>query len=267
MSTDLSLRDLYDHQLRTEAEVADADRVDRIGPLWLGTYRSRGRGFITYESISQDGDLQELVTSALKLFQADPTISEVEWKTRQHDDLPSLLDTLEARGFVLDEAETVMVGTLEAVLAADPGVPAGYRVEQADTPASIREAEEQAGLVFGHSTERIERTITQLVDRLESAPEAFEMWLVRGPEGDVVCSGRIEFVDDTEFASVWGGACKPEHRGLGLYRALTAERARSAMRRGKMYLQSDCTEFSRPILEKAGLTPVTVTIPATWSRN
>lgn len=261
-----SLRDLYDQQLRTEAEVADADRVDRIGPLWLGTYRSRGRGFITYESIPQGSDLERLVTSALKLFQDDSAISEVEWKTRQHDDLPGLLDVLEAHGFVFEEAETVMVGSLESVLAADLPLPSGYRLEQANTPALIREAEEQAGLVFDHSTDRIERTVEQLVNRLEAGSDTFEMWLVRGPEGEAVCSGRVDFVDGTDFASVWGGACNPEHRGRGLYRALTAERARSAMRRGKKYLQSDCTEFSRPILEKAGLTPVTITIPASWSR-
>ena len=79
-------------------------------------------------------------------------------------------------------------------------------------------------------------------------------------------AGRLEPVAGTEVAGIWGGATRPEWRGRGIYRALTAERARAALRLGKRYLQSDSTEFSRPILERSGLVRVTTTTPYEWSR-
>lgn len=90
--------------------------------------------------------------------------------------------------------------------------------------------------------------------------------LVRDASGAAVCSGRVDFVDGTEFAGLWGGACDEAHRGKGLYRAVAAVRARSARERGKPFVQVDCTEDSRPILERAGLSPITTTTPAVWRR-
>jgi hypothetical protein len=52
--------------------------------------------------------------------------------------------------------------------------------------------------------------------------------------------------------------------GRGIYRALTAARARSALALGKRLMHSDSTEFFRPILERAGLVKVSATTPYTW---
>ena len=62
------------------------------------------------------------------------------------------------------------------------------------------------------------------------------------------------------------GATLPAWRGRGIYRALTAERARSALRLGRTLINSDSTEFSRPILERSGLVKVSTTTPYTWTR-
>jgi hypothetical protein len=48
-----------------------------------------------------------------------------------------------------------------------------------------------------------------------------------------------------------------------IYRALTEERARSALGLGKQLMNSDSTEFSRPILERAGFVKVSTTTPYT----
>ena len=85
-------------------------------------------------------------------------------------------------------------------------------------------------------------------------------------DGEVVSAGRLEPVEGTEFAGIWGGATRPQWRGRGIYRALTAARARSAIAHGKRYINSDSTEFSRPILERSGLVKVTTTTPYEWSR-
>ena len=86
-------------------------------------------------------------------------------------------------------------------------------------------------------------------------------------DGQVVSAGRLEPVPGTEFAGVWGGATLEEWRGRGIYRALTAARARSALALGKTLMYSDSTEFSRPILERSGLLRVSTTTPYRWERG
>ncbi|HEY1105717.1 MAG TPA: GNAT family N-acetyltransferase, partial [Agromyces sp.] len=85
-------------------------------------------------------------------------------------------------------------------------------------------------------------------------------------DGKVVSAGRLEPVPGTTFAGVWGGATLVEWRGRGIYRALTAARARSALALGKTLMHSDSTEFSRPILERSGLVKVSTTTPYVWRR-
>ncbi|WP_168581487.1 hypothetical protein [Gephyromycinifex aptenodytis] len=121
--------------------------------------------------------------------------------------------------------------------------------------------------MFGDSAERSAQRAGELIDRVRTAPGSLQIWFIRGPAGRIVRSGRIDFVDGTDFAGLWGGACDTAHRGLGLYRALTAARARSAAARGRSYLRADCTHLSQPILARAGLVPITTTTPALWTRG
>lgn len=266
MVSESVLRGVYDSQLRTAAEVADMDAVERIGPLWLGTSAVRRAGFVTYEELPSDVDLEQLVDAAIRHFEPIKYVESFEWKTRGHDNAPRLLSILEARGFVLEDDETVMLGSAESVEKVSSGVPSGFSVCQATTDADVVEAVGSAAEVFGDSPDRAHAQADELLHRMRTAPGSMEMWTVRGPDGSVACSGRVEFVPGTDVAGLWGGSCHEQYRGKGLYRALTAARARSALSKGKQYLHSDCTEFSRPILERAGLTPVTTTRPAIWTR-
>lgn len=261
------LLSLYDAQLRADAEVTDADEVTRIGPLLASTFITRRRGFVSYPHFAMDGaELNGLIDSVLEHFKADARVDEVEWKTRGHDELPDLLQRLNDRGFVEEEIETVMAGDVEAMIAADPGLPDSYSLELIADERSLREAEALAGQVFGDSAERSRRQADELVQRMREDQESFEMWAVRDDEGRVVCSGRVDFVNGTDFATLWGGACESRHQGRGLYRAIVAARARSAVCRGKRFVQVDCTAYSRPILQRAGLTAITTTTPTLWRR-
>ncbi|WP_308491856.1 GNAT family N-acetyltransferase [Microbacterium terrisoli] len=118
--------------------------------------------------------------------------------------------------------------------------------------------------VFGGSP-RAERMLSAILTR-QSNGEYVEL---RAAEvgGRIVSAGRIDPIVATAFAGIWGGATLPEYRGRGIYRALTAARVRSAMSRGVRWVHSDSTEFSRPILERAGLLKVTETVPWTWERT
>jgi N-acetylglutamate synthase-like GNAT family acetyltransferase len=104
-----------------------------------------------------------------------------------------------------------------------------------------------------------------VLDRLERMAGAETFWVAEA-EGRVVSAGRLNRVAGTEFAGLWGGATLPDWRGKGIYRALTAARARFAMGEGVRYIHSDCSAMSRPILERSGLVAVTTTTPYIWKR-
>jgi predicted GNAT family acetyltransferase len=228
-----------------------------------------GRGFVTYKDLDVDGrpadeeSVRWLVEQALAHYEAMPEIVRVEWKTRGHDRAPRLHDALVAHGFVPDEVESVMVGEAR-LLAVDVELPAGVVVRQVTDEDDVRRMMAMQAEVFGDSPDSAAEMAAQILHRLRTRDD-MEMWVAEA-DGEVVSAGRLEPVEDTEFAGIWGGATRPQWRGRGIYRALTAARARSAIAHGKRYINSDSTEFSRPILERSGLVKVTTTTPYEWSR-
>ena len=92
-----------------------------------------------------------------------------------------------------------------------------------------------------------------------------ELWVAEA-EGQIVERGRLDPVAGTDFAGIRGGATLEAWRGQGIYRALTAARARSALAAGKSLIHSDSTEYSRPILERSGFLKVSTTTPYEWHR-
>ena len=263
MGTDLSaLLRIYDDQLRTDAETPGAESVHHLGPLRLARFAG-GRGFVSYRDL--DGadpvTVRRWVGEALDHFRSDPDVVDVEWKTRGHDVAPGLYDALVEHGFVPQDEESVMMGPAEG-LTADVALPDGVTLRQVRGEADIRAMSAAADRAFGDP--RSDRRADDLVRRVAHDP-LVELWVAEAG-GEVVCSGRLEPVAGTEVAGVWGGATLPAWRGRGIYRALTAVRARSALRLGHRFLHSDSTEDSRPILERSGLVRVTTTTPYEWSR-
>ncbi|WP_406832098.1 GNAT family N-acetyltransferase [Pedococcus sp. KACC 23699] len=269
MTNPADLLRAYDDQLRDEAETPSAIAVERLGPLRLATFLG-GRGFITYSTLAQDGrpateaSVVALVDGALAHYEADPTITRVEWKTRGHDHAPGLHEALVARGFVADEPESVMVGEAR-LLAVDVELTDDVVVRQVTDEDDVRAMCDMQAEVFGDSPQFAASMLEQVLHRLRTRDD-MEMWVAE-VDGEIVSAGRLEPVGGTEFAGIWGGATRPGFRGRGIYRALTAARARSALAHGKRYLNSDSTEFSRPILERSGLVKVSTTTPYEWRRD
>ena len=271
----------YDAQLRTDAETPSAIAVTRLGPLRLVTFAG-GRGFVTYRDLGKaaaasqaadaaapapaDGaaataDVAGLVAAALAHYRADPAITRVEWKTRGHDRAPGLHDALVAAGFVPDETESIMIGEA-AALAVDVALPDGVRLRRVTAEHDVRAMSAMQDEVFGD--EPSDEMANALLRRL-ALDDGMELWVAESGR-EIVSAGRLEPVAGTDFAGIWGGATRLEWRGQGIYRALTAARARSALERGKTLIHSDSTEFSRPILERSGLLKVSTTTPYRWRR-
>jgi predicted GNAT superfamily acetyltransferase len=126
----------------------------------------------------------------------------------------------------------------------------------------VRAATAVQAMIFGVAdADGVART---LLRRL-ALGAGIELWVAEA-EGQIVGAGRLDPVADTEFAGIWGGATVEAWRHRGIYRALTAVRARSALAAGKTLIHSDSTAYSRPILERSGFVKVSTTTPYKWRR-
>lgn len=260
MTTSTEYLRAYDEQLRTDAETPSAVSVTRVGPLRLVTFAG-GRGFVTYRSLDGGEASADLVTAAVDHFAADPGIRKVEWKTRGHDRAPGLPEALIANGFEPEETESIMIGPV-AALAGDAPVPAGVSLRRVVDEPEVRAFSAMIDAAFD---EEVDAGIADaLVARLARG-DGMELWVAEA-DGRMVSGGRLEPVPGTDFAGIWGGATLEAYRGRGIYRAVTAARAHSALALGKTLVHSDSTEYSRPILERSGLVKVSTTTPYVWKR-
>lgn len=254
----------YDAQLRTDAETPSAIEVTVHGPLRLVSFAG-GRGFVTYQDLGDldAGAIDGLVDQAIGHYRADPTITRVEWKTRTHDHAPGLHESLLRHGFVAEETESIMIGEAER-LAVEVPLRDGVVLRQVRSAPDVRAMSAMSAEAFGDPPAEREEMADALARRL-ALDDGMELWVAEAA-GAMVCAGRLEPVAGTDFAGIWGGCTLPSWRGLGIYRALTAARARSALRRGKTLIHSDSTEHSRPILERYGFVKVSETTPYEWRR-
>jgi hypothetical protein len=253
----------YDEQLRTEAEVAGAVAVTRLGPLRLATFGS-GHGFITYRDLGDVAAdaMPALVSQALDHYRADPGITQVEWKTRAHDHAPGLLEALVATGFEPDEPESIMIGCA-SMLDVEVSLPVAVTLRRVTAEEDVRAMVAMQSSVFGNSdADDIARALLQRL----ALKDGMELWVAEAG-GQIVSAGRLQPVTGTDFAGIWGGATDEAWRRQGIYRALTAARARSALALGKTLIHSDSTEFSRPVLERSGFVKVSTTTPYLWHRR
>ena len=257
----------YDQQLRTDAETPSAVSVARLRSLRLVTFPG-GRGFVTYphpEGVEADG-MAQLVEPALDHYRSDAEIVRVEWKSRGHDRTPGLHEALLAQGFTPDESESIMIGQA-SYLDVDIPLPPGVTLRQVTEEADVRAMAEMQDAAFGSTmAEDVTGALMRRIS-LEAARghDLMQLWVAES-NGQVISAGRLEPVAGTEFAGIWGGATLEAWRGQGIYRALTAARARSALALGKVYIHSDSTEYSRPILERSGFVKVSTTTPYMWRR-
>ena len=265
--TDDELLTAYDDQLRTEAEMARAHEVQRLGPLLCAVFDHGG--FVSYRDLAGiEGEaLDELIDRTVRHYRDETDVESFEWKSRGHDLPADLGERLVAHGLVAEPVETVMIGEASLLAVDVPLEPTAEgpvvvrRIVEGDAAAddlSRMLAAQEA--VFGGGRGP---SLASALAELESG--ASEFWIAE-VAGRVVCGGRLTPVVGTDFAGIWGGATRPEFRGRGIYRALTSARARSAIAHGKRYINSDSTEFSRPILERSGFLKVSTTTPYEWRR-
>ena len=205
--------------------------------------------------------MAQLVRPAVDHYRQIPEITRVEWKTRGHDRIVGLHQALMDNAFKPDEQESIMIGHAQSLDVKVP-LPKGVTLRKVRDEADVRAMTAMEDVAFGSD---MSDAMTQALLRRLALNDGMELWVAEA-DGRIIAAGRLEPVAGTDFAGIWGGATLQAWRSRGIYRALTAARARSALAKGKTLIHSDSTEYSRPILERAGLIKVSTTTPYRWHR-
>jgi GNAT superfamily N-acetyltransferase len=176
----------------------------------------------------------------------------VEWKLYSHDRPADLPQRLAAAGLVPDDEEALVVAEVAAV-----PTETEVDVRVATTPELIDVFVALNERAFGTGHAGVGRELKRALERDEPSMLAVVCFV----DGEPASGARIDFVEGSPFAGLYGGATLPEYRGRGLYRATVAKRAELALARGYRYLQVDALPTSRPILERLGFVQLTTTTP------
>jgi len=240
-----SLLEAFDTQLRRQPRwpgVGFADRVIRIeGDAWAGILWS---------------DLDPETADAIIAREVAHFAHRAgwEWKLYSYDRPVDLADRLRAAGFVPEDRETLLVGSV-ADLPQIPLLPDGVSLMTVEDEAGIAAFLAVNDEVFETRSQAFAR---ELLDDIRSGRAAA---VVAMAEGRAISSGRIEFYEGTEFGGLYGGATVPDWRHRGIFRAVVAHRTALAAARGFRYLQTDASDESRPIFLRMGFTAVATTTP------
>ncbi|WP_405586397.1 GNAT family N-acetyltransferase [Streptomyces sp. NBC_01190] len=249
---------LFDAQMRRDATPAEPGaRVERLGRLVRQTGVAAHDWTSVLWSDLDESNADEAIAGQ-KAWLAGPEGAgrEFEWKLYSHDHPADLGKRLLAAGFTPDPAETLMVAEI-AALPSEVALPDGVRLERVTDAAGIALMARAAEGAFGTGLAGLH---ARLLDQLTRSPDSLTLTVAMAGD-EPVCSARVEFYPGTDFAGLWGGGTVPAWRGKGIYRAMVAHRARIAADRGFRFLQVDASDESRPILERLGFVPLSVTTP------
>ncbi|MEV7069788.1 GNAT family N-acetyltransferase [Streptomyces sp. NPDC093990] len=245
---------LYDRDMREGAQPdGPGARVERVGGVVRQVAAEHGWNGVVWSGLdasNADAAIAEQIAYYTGLGR------EFEWKLYGHDLPVDLGQRLRAAGFTPEPEETLMIAEV-ADLTLDVEPPEGVRFLPVTDRAGVDLVADVHEKAFGTDSSRLRH---QLLARLRDDPDT--VVAVVALAGDVpVSAARMELVPGTRFAGLWGGGTVEGWRGRGIYRALVAHRARAAMERGYRYLQVDAMATSRPILERLGFEPLTITQP------
>ncbi len=181
-----------------------------------------------------------------------------EWKLYSYDAPSDLGARLGRAGLVPGEAEALAIAPLDE-LELGPPPPPGLRIAPATDESGVREMLAVQDTVFGGGEPAM---LGEMLAALAATPPDAAA-LVGRLDGLAVAAARLSFHPGSEFASFWGTAVLPAHRGRGVFRALVRACAQAARERGARFLQADLNDQSTPILERCGFRMLAQTTPYT----
>lgn len=255
--------------MENEALIAIYDEFRRSAMLqgWMWE-ADRGEGWLVERQVAADGTglvvYAEMAAERVnEVIQAEKRLARqreggLEWLVYAHDEPAEVGAQLEAAGFAVGPAETVLV-----LPVAEMQVPAA---DEAIDVRRVREGPDLAAVAairaetWGGDAEAMAR---RLAAQLGARGEEVAVY-VAAVEGEVAATAQITFYPEQQFASVVMAATRPAYRRRGLYRALLRARLLEAQARGVRFVDTEASEMSRPLLERVGFRPISTVRVYEW---
>jgi hypothetical protein len=250
---------LYDRDQRKDVQYPDARREVTPTVVRHISLSGTGGGAVIYSQLdaaNADAVIREQVNYFENIGQ------EFEWKLYDYDQPPDLKERLASRGFVIEEAEAIMVLHLENA----PEVlwqPVRHDIRRITDPEKLSDVMAIEEQVWGEDFSWLSQ---YLAETLSKYPEQMSVY-VAYIDGQPASAAWTYFPKHSQFASLWGGSTVSGFRKQGLYTALLAVRAQEAKSRQVQYLTVDASDMSRPILEKFGFEMIAYSYPCKWKLN
>jgi len=265
------LIELYDRDQRIGSEDPRYRREESIGIVRQVPLMPDRLGFVAYSHLDEE-NADAVIRAQIDRF----TVLGIdfEWKLYDHDTPPDLKERLHTAGFIIEEAESIMVLDLDQapieLLNPAPTVkrneaahPMGAenievrRITEPDGLADVIVVEEAVWKV------KMEWIHDHLGSYLRDYPKLLSVY-VAYVDGVPASAAWVFHFSSSQFASLWGGSTLSGQRGKGLYTALLAVRVQEAMRRSRRFLVVDASSMSRPILEKYNFHLLDYSTPCKW---
>jgi len=247
---------IYEQDQRKDLEYPNTRReitpnvVRHINPSDIG------EGFISYSHLNE-ANADDMIREQVRYFES---IGQgFEWKLYDYDQPSDLKERLGSYGFIVEEAEAIMVLALEDA----PEIlwkPILHNVQQILDPEKLVDVQSVEQQVWDEDYSWV---LHFLGGALRKYPEQMSVYVAYSDE-QPSSAAWIYFPKHSQFASLWGGSTVSNFRGQGLYTALLAVRAQEAKARQVKYLTVDASPMSRPILEKLGFEMIAYSYPCKW---
>lgn len=216
-------------------------------------------GFISYSQLSE-ANADDTIREQINYFESIG--QDFEWKLYDYDQPFDLKERLKAHGFIIEEAEAIMVLNLEdaAEILWQPIPPYVQQIRDPQRLVDVQSVEQQVW------NEDDSFYLEFLGYALRNYPEQMSVYVAYVNE-QPASAAWIYFPSHSRFASLWGGSTVSAFRKQGLYTALLAARAQEAKSRQVKFLTVDASPMSRPILERMGFEMIATSYPCKWKRK
>ena len=250
---------LYDQDQRKDVEYPDMRReVMPTVVRHIDTSNTR-EGVVSYTQLN-DANADNTIREHISYFESIG--QNFEWKLYDYDQPPDLKERLRSHGFIVEEAEAIMVLDLEAApeILWQPVLRHVQRIKDPESLSDVLSIQQQVW------EEDFSWLGNYLGETLRKYPEQMSVY-VAYVNDQPASAAWTYFPRHSQFASLWGGSTVSSFRKQGLYTALLAVRAQEAKARQVRYLTVDASPMSRPILEKFGFEMIAYSYPCKWKRK
>lgn len=249
------LRRLYDHDQRINFEEPGVRR--EVTPYTVRQINEREpQSFLLYSNLTTE-NADQVVNAEIAYFESIG--HNFEWKHYSHDMPLDLIERLQRRGFEIGDPETILVLDMQG-LSSILTEPVKHDIRRITDPELIKSLVDVQVAIYDQNFDDMEARLRWELTNYPDYISLYGAYINDVP----VASARMYYPANSQFCSMWGGGTLAEYRGKGIYTALVAARVQESIGHGRRFLTIDASPMSRPIVEKLGFVPISISTPCNW---